>query len=276
MSEPPVLAPIAASPVSILLLAHNAEAALEEVLRSWSSQLERLPAGGEILLVDQGSSDRTRTIAEGLTRHLPAVRVLPARDLGGQGAALRAGLRAARHPLVFYTTCDGAFQARDLSLLLAEIDKVHLVMGFRSWRKVPAWLRGFGKLWSGMKQLVFSIPSEPLPAWSGWTAIFHAWLDRVFFGVRLRDPGCWFCLVRRSILARMPVQSDGRFAQDEMLAKSNFLGCIMMEVPIRYQPAPGKVWKETTGSRLRDIHRVLHHPDFGPAKLPLGSTWSLT
>ena len=66
----------------------------------------------------------------------------------GLGAALRMGLGAAHFPLVFYTTCDRQYQPADLSRLLAGIDQVHLVSGFRKfavapwplrWRHLPSW-----------------------------------------------------------------------------------------------------------------------------------------
>ena len=58
-------------------------------------------------------------------------------------------------------------------------------------------------------------------------------LARILFGLRYHDVACPFRLFRRDILARIPIQSDGPFAHVELLAKANFLGCLMgEEVPL--------------------------------------------
>jgi hypothetical protein len=59
--------------------------------------------------------------------------------------------------------------------------------------------------------------------------------------------------------------ADGPFVHAEILAKANFLGCLMTEVPVRYEanrvndalPAAQAAWK-------KDASRVFFHPDFGP------------
>src|SRR2546422_989826 len=48
----------------------------------------------------------------------------------------------------------------------------------------------------------------------------------LLFGLWLRDPASPARLYRRSIFERIPIQSNGWFAQVEILAKANFLGCL--------------------------------------------------
>src|SRR5262245_61081602 len=131
MPELPPLPPIASEPVSVLLLADNAEAHLEEVVGAWVGFLNGSGREYEILLVDDGSTDRTAERAEPLAARNPRVRLLRHEGRQGEGAAVRTGVAAARHPLLAYAPCDRQYRPEDLKRLLAEIDKEHIVRGFR-------------------------------------------------------------------------------------------------------------------------------------------------
>src|SRR5271166_5825187 len=145
MPELTPLPPIAGQPISVVLLAHDDEPYLEAVLAEWSALLDGLNRDYEIVLVDDGSADRTGPLAEELAARWPRLRVLRHTEPRGPGAALRSGLALATRPLLFYTTADRQYQPADLKRLLAEIDKVHLVSGFRLWQPVPRGLRWLGR-----------------------------------------------------------------------------------------------------------------------------------
>jgi hypothetical protein len=96
-------------------------------------------------------------------------------------------------------------------------------------------------------------------------------MARLLFGVRFADVDCAFRLFRRSIFERIPIQANGPFAQVEILAKANFLGCLMSDEPIAHRPEaepPGK-WKVPWRQTLREAFHLVRHPDFGPAFLPV-------
>jgi hypothetical protein len=177
-------------------------------------------------------------------------------------------LAAASHPLLFYTTCDRQYQPADLHRLLPLIDHAHLVSGFRLCAPVPLGLRWLGAVYRGVVRVLIGQALEPLPGWLGWREQARRLLARLFFGVRLHDVDCAYRIFRRSIFDRIPIQSDGSFAQVELLAKANFLGCLMSEEPVTHHPllATGA---EPTRSPLRqtvrEAYRLLTHPDFGPA-----------
>jgi glycosyltransferase involved in cell wall biosynthesis len=265
MPELTPLPPIADQPISVALLARDEELHLEAVLTEWAALLDGLRRDYEILLVDDGSTDRTAAVAEEMTARLPRLRVLRHEGHRGRGAALRTALAAATKPLLFYTTADRQYQPADLKRLLAEIDKVHLISGFRLWRPVPAPLRHLGRAWRLFLRLALGLGPEPLPGWLGWREHLYRALCRAVFGLRLQDVNCAFRLCRREIFARIPIQSDGDFVHTEVLAKANFLGCYMNdEVTVAYRPRPGEVRE-----RMRqDGYRVFSHPDFGPAVPP--------
>ncbi len=78
--------------------------------------------------------------------------------------------------------------------------------------------------------------------------------------------------MRRDILARIPLQSDGVFVYAEILAKANFLGKLLSsDVPLGDRNNPVAADRQVGDSILRilaDACRVFNTPDFGPAHLP--------
>lgn len=242
MPEHPELPPTAEAPLSVLLLTRNDAACLADVVRAWHACLEELHRDYELLIVDDASTDG---FPESLGPLPSNVQVLRHDQPQGVGSALRTGLNAARHPLLLYTDCDSIYHPSDLKLLLGVIDQVHLAAGCR--RRAD---RGRG--W-----------------WSRWA--FTA-LVRLGFGVRLRDVDCAFKLFRRSIFARIPLQSNDGFAHAEIVAKANFLGCLMTEVALpernRTRPAPILAVPPPLRPIFKEANRVFHRPDFGPPELP--------
>jgi hypothetical protein len=90
---------------------------------------------------------------------------------------------------------------------------------------------------------------------------------RLISGVRLKDAECLFVLARRSIFSRIVLQSDSAFAHAEVLAKANFLGYLMTDVPVAYRPAAGDDVPALSGDfrAIRaDARRVYDDPEFAP------------
>jgi glycosyltransferase involved in cell wall biosynthesis len=260
MPELPSLPPVATQPLSLVLLAHNAEAHVAGVVEGWRQTLAARNVPFEIILVDDGSSDRTAALAG----ELPEVKLLRHDKARGIGAALRTGLEATTHPLLACALCDPAYRPVELARFLAEIDKVHFLTGFRAATPVPGPLRFLGKITRLLSQVIFSGAPPRLAGWLGWRGHFGALLARVFFGVRLRDVGCPYRVFRREVLARSPLQSDGSFALAEQLAKVNFAGHVFgEEIPLPVSQASS--WpRQTSGQVLREAYRVFSHPSFGP------------
>jgi glycosyltransferase involved in cell wall biosynthesis len=245
--KPPAITP---APISVVLIAFNAEVSLEQEVSAWAALLSERGQGYELILVDDGSFDRTPAVAEGVAASHVQLRLLRHDTRRGFGAALRTGLAAAAHPLLCYAAAGGFYHPADLKPMLKWIDDVDLVAGHRVAEE-------------GSRQYR--------------TGLVSRLLARVLLGVHLRDLGCLFLLARRSVFARIPIQSDGPFAHVEVLAKANFLGCLMTEVPVGYRPPAPPQPSPWDFGRLRtraEALRVFRKPDFGPVKLaePPGGT----
>jgi hypothetical protein len=213
---------------------------LDQTLSAWEAYLETLQRDYEILLVIQGGEPMPADEVSWTAAH-PRVRLLRPVAPNGLGAALRAALEVAQNPLFFHAACDPAYQPSDLGAMIESMDHVHVAAGRRPGR--DSWLRG------------------------PWSDLAYRWILRLVFGVHLTDADCPFKLFRRDIFARIPIQSDGPFVHAEILAKANFLGHMLTEVPISY-PAPIAEATKPLRERLAGAMLVFRHPDFGPAVLP--------
>src|SRR5262249_38843328 len=175
MPDFPTLPPVAAEPISALLLAPDPAAPVEEGVGRWAAEFDGRGRDYELLLLLDRDADPEGTRSETLVARHPRLRVLCPLKGRGVGALLRAGVAAAGLPLLFYPGCDPQYQPADLKLLLGEIDKVHLVAACRTGRRVPAALRWLGRLYRGAVRVLFGVPLEPLPGWLGWKGQALRW-----------------------------------------------------------------------------------------------------
>lgn len=219
--------PIKNSPISALVTVPAGAGSIKPAIDPLVQVLSKRGAGFEILLIEEGSPSLSSELATGF----PHSRLLVS-EKAGHGAALRTGLAAAQHPLLFTFPATGEYEAGDLPKLLESIDRADVICGMR---------RGLG-----------------------WVARQRASLvPYLLFGLWFRDVTCPVRLYRRSIFPRIPVQSRSGFSEVEILAKANFLGCIFDEVEIAWKPGPLTIDAGTTS----DVWRVFNQPNFGPIHL---------
>jgi glycosyltransferase involved in cell wall biosynthesis len=230
--------PIADRGISVVIPAYNEAEGLEAVVTSVSVVLEKLGRGHEVIVVNDGSTDATAETTERLIASNKRVRVVHHDAREGYGAALRSGFHVAKYPLVLQLDGDNQYDPAEIDRLLGAIDRVDIVCGHRE--MPPKDLRGFGY----------------------W---FYRWVLRVVFAVRVRDVNCGFRLFRRSALRRIPIQSDGRFANAEVLAKATFMNLLIGEAVVSYRERTATTTvRPDEGHRdlLRDASHVFRRPQF--------------
>ena len=221
--------------------AENVAALVAEAL----AELPRLADEFEIICVDDGSRDGTRQLADQLALDHPGlVRVVHHAQNRGYGAAIRSGLRAARHPLVCFTDGDRQFRVADLAALLDRMAKPgaegapDVVVGYR-------------------------LKRADRPLRLAYARIYRLCL-RLFFGLRLRDVDCACKLFRRESLRGIAVESGGAFLSAELLIKLRTGGRIVAEVGV---PHHARVAGRASGADPRVVARAIK--DFWMLRLRL-------
>lgn len=284
MPEFPSLPVVSDQPVSVVLLAHQAAGFLDTLLPRWLAELDQLGRPWELFLADAGSTDATVAKAQALGKR---VHVLAREGPPAEGLALRAALERCRHPLIFTTRLLPRYQPADLRKLLLdhkgkhpeteaevpEIDLVHLATGYRAGRPVPPVWANVGVVVRAFQRFVLGMSPTPLPGWLGWRTHRGGWLYRFLFAIRNRDASSPCRLLRRELLPRLALQSEGSFVHVEVLAKATFLGRLLSEdIPIGERKRnlgaePAAEYVDPPGQWWRDLRRVWRNPDFGPATL---------
>jgi glycosyltransferase involved in cell wall biosynthesis len=115
-------------PVSIIIPAHDEEQSIGKVLKGISSAMEAQKIEHEIIVVNDGSTDGTSRVAAEHTR----VRVIDLSLNLGYGAAIKHGLKAARHELVAITDADGTYPTEALPDLIRSMTDSDMVVGART------------------------------------------------------------------------------------------------------------------------------------------------
>ncbi len=270
MPDFPELPPIADAPLSVVLLTLRGASAHEQVLLRWLTYLQgrrsEISAGEQaeqLLVVEDGSFPDLIPLLERLASQYPSVALERMVAPGRVGEALRLGLAAATRPLVACAPCSPHYLPEFLKEMLAAIDRVHLVSGYRAGQPMPTLLRLLGQIYRLFLTVVLGLRLPPLPGWLGWRGHLAHLAARVFFGVRYQDVGCPLRLLRREILACIPIQSSGSLALIELLAKANFTTCMMgEEVPLPVTPVQDSLPTTPWWDSLREGYRLFSHPTF--------------
>lgn len=108
--------------ISIIVPAYNEEKAIEEVLK----KLTAAKISGEIIVVDDGSTDNTLNIA----RSFP-VRIIHQEINRGNGSAIKTGIRAAKYDAIAIFDADDTFFIEDFLRMIPYINEYDMVVGAR-------------------------------------------------------------------------------------------------------------------------------------------------
>jgi glycosyltransferase involved in cell wall biosynthesis len=213
--------------LSVVLPCYNEEANVERTaLAAWSA-VRAFCGDFEIILVDDGSRDRTGEIADRLAAEHPEIRAVHNRPNRGYGGALRAGFTAARKAWVFFTDGDGQFDCREIPALLALLERHDLAVGYRLERKDSA-LRRFN-------------------GW-GWTKTCN-----LFLGLRLRDIDCAFKVFPRRLLGEIELRSEGALISAELMGRAARRGYRIGQVGVHHH---ARTAGAATGANLKVILRA--------------------
>jgi glycosyltransferase involved in cell wall biosynthesis len=200
--------------LSYFFPAHDEEDNLEPLVDEAIAVLPSLAERWEIVIVDDGSRDRTAEIADRVAEtHPDVVRVVHHPVNLGYGSALRSGFRAARFGFVAFTDGDRQFRVADLGRLTARMagpDRPDVVVGFRMRRADPVIRTIYAKT--------------------------YRLANRIFFGLRATDVDCACKLFRRDALAGIRVESGGAFLSAELLIKLRARGRTIVEMGVPHYP----------------------------------------
>lgn len=182
----------------------------------------------EIIIVEDGSPDRTGEVADELAARHERVRVIHHERNMGYGAALTTGFLAAKYDYVFYTDGDNQFDLQELKRFIALLPYADIVAGFR-----------IEKQYSRYRKFTSSVYNTIL---------------RALFDIQDRDVDCAFKLYPTELFRRIELESRDAFIDAEIAIKARLLGYQAVEVGVRHLPRVDGI---STGARPSVIFRTL-------------------
>jgi dolichyl-phosphate beta-glucosyltransferase len=204
--------------LSVVIPAFNEEARLGSTLERVATYLERRRGAFEVLVVDDGSSDRTAEIASAFGER--GVRLIRLPENRGKGAALRAGVLASRGERVLLCDADLSTPIEDLERLEVWTHDAGLVLGSRAavesdvTRRQPIYRELMGKTFNVILRLLGLVEQ--------------------------RDTQCGFKLMRgdlaRELFRQLTLE---RFAYDvELVCLARDRGETVIEQGVRWEDSP--------------------------------------
>ena len=214
--------------LSLVFPAFNEAENLPALLESAISIGEGLALDFEIVIVDDGSQDRSAELLAASSARDPRIRAFHHAGNRGYGAALRSGLREAHGNLVFFSDADLQFDLAEIRRLLEHAEDFDIVAGFRAPRRDPWIRRVIAWTWGGLVRLLFDLP--------------------------VRDIDCAFKVFRRHVIEAVPLASLGAFVNTELLVRARSAGFRIHQVPVTHRR---RRYGRQSGAHPRVILRAL-------------------
>jgi glycosyltransferase involved in cell wall biosynthesis len=214
--------------LTVVLPAHNEEGNIETTVEKCVSYLGKNVGDYEVVVVNDGSSDRTREIVEAISSANPNVVLVNHETNKGYGSALRSGFDKSSKDYIFFMDSDGQFDISDLGRMIPDAGPSKAVIGYREdradshIRSINAWLYGL---------YIYFV-----------------------FGLKVKDMDCAFKIFPKSAYESVkPIKSEGALFSAEFLIKLKRKGFTFKEVPVRHFP---RVFGSQTGANMRVIIKM--------------------
>lgn len=198
--------------LSVFFPIYNEEGNVEITVKKATEVLKNLDLNYEIIIVNDGSNDKTGEIAEDLAKKDPHIRIIHHQKNSGYGEALKSGFYNAKYETICYTDGDGQFDFNEVSKFLEKIEDHDLVLGYRIKRQDPLFRILFKK---------------------GWKLSLLT-----FFGLKFKDVDCGFKMIRKEVLEKIPhlESSRGAMINAELAIKTKKSGFKIAQVGVNHYP----------------------------------------
>ena len=164
----------------------------------------------EVIIVHDGSPDRTGEVADRLATEFPNVRVIHHPTNLGYGATLRDGFLAARYDYVMYTDGDNQYDVREFLPYLDGLRTADVLSGYVTRKAVSSRRK--------VQSFVYN------------------WLIASLFLVRCRDIDCAMKIYSRKAIESISLKSTSCFIDAEMIIKLKKAGFCVAQFPVTHFP----------------------------------------
>ncbi|MBK9331768.1 MAG: glycosyltransferase family 2 protein [Ignavibacteria bacterium] len=182
----------------------------------------------EIIIIEDGSPDKTDEVADALALKYDKVTVIHHEKNMGYGATLKDGFLSAKLDYVFYTDGDNQFDLEELKKFVALLPFSDIVVGYRKHKQYSLYRKFTSLCYNYLLKLVFDI---------------HYW-----------DIDCAFKLFKTDLFKKIKIDSVDAFIDAEIMLKANLLDYSVTEVGVMHLPRVDGI---STGARPSVIVRTI-------------------
>lgn len=206
---------------------YNEEKNIEELVDKAKAAMAHITDDFEIILVNDGSRDRTAEVIDRLAQADPRIKGVHHVKNLGYGRAVRSGFKAATKDWVFFSDGDLQFDLTELKAFVPHTERSDGVIGYRKKRA-----EGFGR--------------------AGNAYLFKLFVNLVF-RLGVRDINCAFKLIRNSRVRQLELISGGAMINTELLLKLKRTGLRFVELPVHHYP---RRYGTPTGADIKVIFKA--------------------
>lgn len=218
--------------VSIVMPCLNEEQTVEICVRKALGWLERSGTAGEVVVVDNGSSDRSIELATAA-----GARVIH-ETTRGYGAALRRGFAEARGEWLVMGDCDDTYEFSDLTDLMRPLEEGYdLSVGNRFAGGIAPGAMTWSHRYIGTPAISFML--------------------QMFTGLKVGDSQCGLRAFTRDCLDRLELKTDGMELASEMILKAARRDMKVADIPVPYGERLGEAKLNTVRDGWRHLRFLL-------------------
>ncbi|MFZ2199890.1 MAG: glycosyltransferase family 2 protein [Microgenomates group bacterium] len=214
--------------ISIFMPAFNEEGNIATTIIDARFAAKTIAKDYEIIVVDDGSRDRTDEVVLEMAKHDPCIHLVKHAQNKGYGAAVKTGLKSCKKDWIFFTDSDGQFHYDELPKFVSSAKKFDLIIGYRKKRMDP-----FHRVF---------VAQVLLKVW-----------NFVLFGLTVRDVDCAFKLFKKEVRDAVALDTESAITVTEFIVKAKSLGYKILQLPVTHYP---RKFGEQTGGNWRVIVRA--------------------
>jgi len=215
--------------LSVFFPAYNEGENIENTVRRALKILPLVAEKYEVIIVDDGSKDKTGEIADWLAKETREVKVVHHWPNRGYGGALKTGFKTAQYLWVAFTDADGQFDFGEIKKFLPLTEDYDLILGYRL-NRADSLTRKTGTF-----------------VWS--------FLARLLLGLDVKDYSCGFKLVKKKTFEEVqPLIGEEKVTQIEWLIKAKKKGFKFAEIGVCHYP---REFGKQTGASIKVVFKSI-------------------
>lgn len=197
--------------VSIIIPAYNEEENIERLLNDTYRVFKKNKYKGNIIVVDDCSSDNTPFICNKLKKKIPVLKLVSHKKRLGKAGAIQTGVKEANTNFIVMIDADYQYDPNDIPSIVNELNNGYkLVAGWRIKRK------------DSITRLIFSY--------------FFNLVNKILFGIKIHDVNCGLKGYSSDVFKKVNLEFPKWFVDTEILAKLHVMKFPIKEVKIRHYP----------------------------------------